>query len=422
MALTPASLTDVSRLNVDPPGQRGSNRPQKYMYPRWASFDEFTADTTLLEKVTGFVNRLAFGLFFYGGYRFVTSPGRMFSLALMIPAPRKVVSVALGYLVYPIAIKTSFSKIEKEDLLEEGKEQMKYLMLDDYLVRRIILSKSDIQYDGVVIAHPKVFENGRWSIHALGNGMAYEEVIEELARRNFSRGFNTLLINGPSVVSSKGWPTRYQMGAGFEAGIQFLEKEVEATRIILHGFSLGGAMMGEAIMQHDFSKARDHVRYLSISDRTFSDLSSISSVFANEIVNDFRTNLALMRFSKRKIFMCGVVHPLLWTIQKGLKPAIWATNMELDNMKVARKLSSLGIRHIVIQHSSHNGNGTDGVIPDSVSLLYEMLHHPRSMLPNKVYLSSPEISHMWQLPGKISTQVIEEIDKFAHESPGDIFS
>jgi hypothetical protein len=167
------------------------------------------------------------------------------------------------------------------------------------------------------------------------------------------------------------------MGAGFEAGIRFLEREVKAVHIIMRGLSLGGGMMGEAVLNHDFTEGmKKDIRYLSITDRSFSRLSTIAEALVGQIV----------------------------------KPIFYITGTELDGVAAARKLSQLGIQQIIIQHTSEGGTGSDYVIPDSTSLAYEL--HKDPTLESKVFLESQFITHNGQLPGNIENSLKRKIQEF----------
>jgi len=219
----------------------------------WKEMDAYHARTSLTEK--GF---------------------RLANASILLPLlPLKVAAIAIGYLAYPAAL-ISLSTGKKN--ISQNSESLDRLKNDGYSSKKITICKSGIQYDAVMIGHKSTIDNGKWTLHALGNGMSMEMVYDDLPRTNYKKDSNTLLINGPSVGQSGGWPTRYQLGAGFEAGLQFLEEQVQATHIALHGLSLGGGMMSEAILQHDFSQGQSkEIKYLVISDRTFSRLSDIAS-------------------------------------------------------------------------------------------------------------------------------------------------
>lgn len=376
----------------------------------WLTLNTFEADTTVSEKVNRLANNVVFGASLYGLYAFATGGTGVAVYASYLSmglAARKIASTTVGYLVYPAAF-TSFphaagtavgslatkltgnpeiSQLVKffirgrEYYAEYGINEMKSLESKGFIARKISLYKSGTKYDAIIITHPDMINNGNWTIHALGNGMTMESKIVNEAKFNFANKCNTLLVNGPSVSQSEGWPTRYQMGAGFEAGIKFLERVVNASHIIMHGFSLGGGMMGEAILNHDFTYGmKKDIKYLSITDRSFSRLSTIAGVLLGQLV----------------------------------EPIIHLTGSEIDGVGAARKLSELGIRQILIQHASPGSAGSDSEIPDKASLAYEL--HKDTTLTDKIYLESKYIGHNSSLPSEIQGQLTDQIKKFVANS------
>lgn len=344
--------------------------------PNWLSLSKYEAESTVSEKVTRVANNVIFA---YGAYVLAmgeTEAIPYISYLSLGLALRKAASTAIGYLVYPAAL-TSFSRSEKDYLIECGNSQIRKLERENFIVRKISLYKSGTRYAAVLITHSDTIQNGNWTMNALGNGMTIENSISDFAKKKFANNCSTLLINGPSVGQSGGWPTRYQMGAGFEAGIRFLESEVKATHIIMRGLSLGGGMMGEAILNHDFTEGmKRDIRYLFIADCSFSRLSTVAGALVGSIV----------------------------------KPIFYVTGTELDGVEAARKLSRLGIQQIIIQHTSEGGNGNDGVIPDSSSLAYEL--HKNPTLQGKTFLESESIPHNVPLPKNIEESLNGKIHKF----------
>lgn len=295
-------------------------------------------------------------------------------VATALCVARQVAAVAIGYLVYPATRLKVSKNLEALDALKR----------DGYVVKQIRLNRVGVTYDATLIGHKKTIGNGKWTIHALGNGMTKEMVYDELPRQNNAYGGNTLLINGPSVGESGGWPTRYQLGAGFEAGLQYLEKKICATHIVMHGLSLGGGMLAEAITQHNFARG---VKYLFVADRTFGTLSSVAAALVGAVV----------------------------------RPIFYFAGMELDGVSAAARLRHLRIPQIIIQHRSEDGSGHDGVIPDKASLAYQLHRHqsggsifdeciPRNL--RKLYLESETVTHNGPLPRSIKQRLDVEIRKF----------
>ncbi len=337
----------------------------------WQTIKDFTASTTVSEKVWRVVHPVIFLSAAWGLYTLVGGKKQPIStvLACYLPivlAVRKIVSTLLGYAVYPAIVVAWYYKNDVKEMDEEGKVNLRN---NGFYFREISLHKSGTTYVGMVIGYPPIIGNRKWAIHALGNNQPLETIIYEAAYKNWKNGCNTLLINGPGVSKSGGFPTRYQLGAGFEAGLQFLEKEVKATHIIFKGFSLGNGMMSEAVLNHTFLK---NVRYLGVSDRTFGRLSAIAA------------------------YLYGVIATVVF----------YSTGTELDGISAAKKLSDLEIKQIIIQHSGKDGSN-DGIIPHPVSLASAIRN-----LDQKVVLESPNILHIGSLPEQIEKNLDEHVKRF----------
>lgn len=340
----------------------------------WKTLTDYQAHTTVYEKINRVANHLTFGTALYGAAQAsFAGPLGILSYAGMAFAMRKLASTIIGYAVYPAAVESLLPTTYNIQRRHFGRSQMESLKQDGYITQKITLNKSGTKYDAVMVGHASTIDNGKWTIHALGHGTTMELYIQDLAEQNFNNHSNTLLINGPSVGESKGWPTRYQLGAGLEAGLQLLEHEVKATHIVMRGFSLGGGMMAEAILNHHFEERNMH--YLSISDRTFSRLSTIAGHFIGRIA----------------------------------EPIFYLAGTELDGIGAAKKLSDLNVRHIMVQHSSSDSEGNDCLIPDKVSLAHEIRERG---LKNKVFLESEEIKHNGPLPIDIQERLDQEIADF----------
>ncbi len=287
---------------------------------------------------------------------------------------RKGLEVLFGYMSYPAA-QHSMSHSFRMRLNVIRSKHVKQLRAQGFDVSPLTLQKSGISYAAFVITHPEA-RSRDWAIEALGAAMFMEGPMERIANRNRCLKVNTLMINGPSVGESSGAPTRYQFGAGFEAGMQYLEKEKKARHIILHGFSLGGGMMAEGILQHHF--IRSDVEYLVIFDRTFSRVS--------EIVKERYGPWADALFR--------------------------ASGQQLDGVKAVEKLSRLKIRHIVINHFNYypEGDDTDGAIPDIASLAAAVEESETVSL-----LVSSQVFHTAALPENVKNQLNRQIAEFLSE-------
>lgn len=345
--------------------------------PDWLSISTFESEANTFDKVCRVINNLSFGAGLYGLYAWMAGAAGLLaygSLLSLFWAGRKIAAAALGFAVYPAALSSLFAQT-RDSIEQHGQEEIT-LLQQQFLVKKIALYKSGTRYEAFLMAHPSTMANGNWIINALGNVASMEYFLSKLAHENYTHGCNTLAVNGPSVSGSGGWPTRFQMGAGLEAGLSFLEKEVKAKHIIMRGFSMGSGMMGEAILQHDFSKGPNKIRYLCISEMGFGSLLNIVKALIGSIV----------------------------------QPIFTLLGVELDGLAAARKLSVLGIRQIVVQHHSADGMGTDGIIPDQASLAYALRQD--LTMTHKLFLESECLQHNDAYPESIQKQLREQIATF----------
>lgn len=343
----------------------------------WPSLTTFTATTTLMEKVSRVTNGVVFVGATCGIYALAVlsvTPLAIAAYVCMALVARKVISVAIGYISYPEACDSLWPSYRKS-LQDTENKQIKNLIENNFLVQKIKLYKSGVEYDGILVSHPDI-DQKKWTIRALGNCMAMERYIESIATENFSNGSCTLLVNPSSVGSSGGWPTRYQLGAGLEAGMQLLEKHFTATHILLDGFSIGWGILSEAILTHDFSEAKKQgTHYLAVSRVPFSTLANIAA--------------KVSAIAKFLCHLCG---------------------MDLDGIEASKKLTREGIPQIIIQHTSPHADDSDGVIPDDVSLAYAL--RLRGIHTDKILLESPSIEHNDALPAKFKARLKDDIQEF----------
>lgn len=214
----------------------------------------------------------------------------------------------------------------------------------DFQLRRVTLSHSGYNYDAYAIGSNENISNKKWTIIAGGNLVIAEEMLLFYAKHFNKLGSNILYINGPGVARSTGVPTAFSIGAGQEAGLQFLEKVVGAKKIVMFGYSLGGSAHLKAIFNHDFKRK---VKYLVWSDRTFNKLADAAGDITSKAVK--------------------YIFPVL--------------GIDLNCMPGAHKLKELKIPHIVTQnnHAKAVNNelpyegeivtkGDDGIIHNTSSL------------------------------------------------------
>lgn len=353
------------------------NAPSSNPNVHWPSPMPFTADTTLMEKVSRVVN----------GVVFVGAAGGIYALAMLSVTPlaiagyicmalatRKIIAVAIGYIAYPV---TKLSQSERISLQDKENIQIENLKRRNFIVQKRTLYKSGIEYEALLVGDPQ--KTKKWTLQALGNMMAVEDNIENFACENYSKGSSCTMFVKPSSEGLRGaYPTRFQLGAGLEAGMQLLEKQFNPTHILLDGFSIGGGTLSEAILNHDFKTGKENgIQYLAISRVTFDSLANMAG--------------KITCIAKLLCFLCG---------------------MDLDGVAAARKLSKEGIEQIVIQHKSPYEGDSDGVIPDDASLAQAL--HEEGL--NKTFLESSSISHSYQYPQDIKDTLQQKISEFFENS------
>ena len=200
-----------------------------------------------------------------------------------------------------------------------------------FIVRHIKLERDGVPLSGLLIGHSSTIKNKKWALQALGNCQPIEDAYG-FAENYKETGYNLLLVNYPGVGRSQGFATPKTMGESQETAIRFLEETLQAEKIILAGYSIGGGAIGEAILQHDFPE--DTSKYLVVRQMTFSRISTLAAhLFRECFCKNFTENL---------------VH--------------WAS-CEMDNVKSSQKLQNLNIREIIIQGEE------DEVIPYETSLM-----------------------------------------------------
>jgi len=252
-------------------------------------------------------------------------------------------------------------------------ELLSSMQKEGFFIREVTIERNKVQYHGFMISRPETQDNGKWVLQAAGNTEAIE-YYSPIAKEYAKAGFNTLLINGPSVGKSKGRATPRSMGEAQESGLQILETHIKAKKIAITGFSLGSAAIGQAILRHEFKK---DIQYLVIRQLAFDRLSNIA----------------------RKI----LAFPILSRIAPKL---VHWTELEMDNVLVSKKLQSLHIPEIIIQASNKFVDPStipdtqdfahDGVVPKTASLGYRLVKE--GVIENKIFLCIPFARHLSTWP------------------------
>ncbi|MCF7852736.1 MAG: hypothetical protein K9M07_05810 [Simkaniaceae bacterium] len=237
----------------------------------------------------------------------------------------------------------------------------------DYIVREVCLQKNGIRYSGLLIGHKSTINNGKWALQATGNAEPIEHSALDFAEMYVEMKCNLLLINGPYVGKSEGMATPKTMGEAQEVGITFLESAIKAKKIIIAGRSLGGAAVGQAILQHEF---KDDIKYLVVRQMTFDRASHI-----------------------------GAQHTAKLLPQETVKNIIKWAGCEMDLVEASKLLSKKGIKEIIVQCTKESWSPedkedfmTDGPIIDKASLGYALMNE--GVTENKIFKGLPRFGHM----------------------------
>lgn len=146
--------------------------------------------------------------------------------------------------------------------------------------KRFTVEVDGDKIDCYIAGTESTLSNGRWVLFSVGNCGLYENI---LASGSTSRNYqllrrlkaNAILFNYPRVGVSSGQPTRQQLVKAYRAMLTLLEDQkqgIGAKEIIGYGYSLGGAVQGEALKDHTLKK---YIHYVFVKDRTFSDLMAV---------------------------------------------------------------------------------------------------------------------------------------------------
>jgi alpha-beta hydrolase superfamily lysophospholipase len=262
------------------------------------------------------------------------------------------------------SLRTSHLDRRREELPERFAEQ-------GYVIRHVKLEKDGTDYSGLWMGSPETLDNGKWVLHATGNVQPIERAVD-LVDSFQSIGYNLLMVNGPGVGRSDGIATAATLGEPQDIGISFLEHAIKANRLVLSGFSLGGAALGEAIHNHDFHLEGDeHKHYLVIRSMCFDSVGNVG----------------------RKKTSKGCFAPFSKCV------ANW-TKLEADNVASSRKLLELQIPEVIIQAGEGDTFAHDGMIPEKATLGRRL---------QKEGITDPELKQFINVPGARHHVPIETI-------------
>lgn len=218
------------------------------------------------------------------------------------------------------------------------------LRRDGYMVQPVWLKKNGVTYSGLMVGTEQTLQQNRWVQQALGSEEPFEQSFSLLAKMNAAMGFNSLFINGPGVGRSEGDATPLTIGDAQEVGIAFLENVMKTHHIVLAGRSLGGAAIGQAILQHTF---RPEIRYDICFEMTFSKSTTVCAQFVEQ---------HLGKATRKKI-----------------AKLVSDSGCEMDTVAAVKKLQSIpnAKTYVMQEVTAENSlqSAFDGMIPADATLL-----------------------------------------------------
>jgi hypothetical protein len=318
-----------------------------------------------------------------------TTPSSLFGIGaslLMLfvsETGKKVTEVAIGYALCPAAVEGRRAKYNDAILgqMLVRRQKAHALLVDDeddrHQVTRLKLTRGETSYDAYFVTRGQNISS-KWVIHALDGHESADFPMVDLDVHYLLHQLypNHCYITGPSVGLSTGWPTKHQIGAGYEAGLRLLES-IGATHIVMEAKGVfAGATLAEAVNQHEFAK---NVNYMSVAIGTAGNI--------KEYVRD--------RFT---IFGAGVVS---------------YAQMDFDLEKASQKLSEHRIEQIVVQHRDEK-NPVDGVLSDGVTLAAKL--EKRGLTDYQTVLVHPDFhnsTRRFEAPyQEIKKPMMDKISKF----------
>jgi len=223
-----------------------------------------------------------------------------------------------------------------------------------------------------MIIEPKFpLEKRRWTLYSGGNGEPMEST---LLRQTF---YDTLLrtrssgivYNYPGVGKSTGSLDRRTLAKTYKAMLKFLEEKKKPEEIVGIGWSLGGAVQGEALRNYSLNP---NISYVFVKSQTFSQLSLVAPNFIKKLMSHLGCHYLIDKISR----LAG----------KLIKLIGW-------NMESVESSIQLQAPEIIIQSSA----GWDGIIPHEASLLQSI---EKLKFNGKKYFIEVDASHSGSVIGR----------------------
>lgn len=242
------------------------------------------------------------------------------------------------------------------------------------IIRHVRLEKDGHSYSGLILSTAEKIQNRKWILQATGNLDCFERAAKCM-NPYLETDYNVLIVNGPGVGRSDGIATTQNLGKPQEIGISYLEKALGAKEIVMAGFSLGGAAIGEAIMEHEF---KNDIDYLAIRQMSFDKVSNVGRKIME------KNGICLAPFSKFLAIL---------------------GNTETDSTEASKKLIELEIPEAIVHAGSSSSSfDFDGVIP--IKATHGARLQKEGITKHKYFYHVPEGKH--ELPFIQTIQAIND--------------
>lgn len=260
--------------------------------------------------------------------------------------------------------------------------------------KRITVEVNGNQVDAMIVGKEDTLNNGRWVLASNPNADCYEQLIGEQGtdfRRmlNNLKG-NALIFNYPGVGSSQGAPNQKTLANTHKAMLSLLEskrKGIGAKEIVVYGHSIGGGVQARSLSTHKFRK---DIKYVVVSSRTFS---SLSSAFGNIVRKVEKRGLQRLGFNTTQ---GSLADRFATKAGKIAELVVKIFGFEMNSIEVSRNLPvpEVILQTATVEETEVLRNSSkiidDGVIPAEASLAKAILDDPSFPKTNKIILGIQE--------------------------------
>lgn len=167
-------------------------------------------------------------------------------------------------------------KIKEIEQLHQGREEF-LKTPSNHATQTTLQTADDVKIDTVAVCNEKQSQipekEQKWIIFLNGNAMCYEKNLDGLVKLAQVTDANVLSGNYRGVMRSEGLATSaHHLVLDAEAMIQhLLDQGVQPKNIMIHGWSLGGAVAAEAAAYHQEKGNEMHL----CSERSFASVAEV---------------------------------------------------------------------------------------------------------------------------------------------------